>query len=256
MATIAERPLAPGSEERFFLRAAIVMALIIVAGFSLDLALGRSTFHSPPLLHAHAITFMGWMVIYLLQNFLVAGGRVDLHRRLGWIAVFWVAAMVILGTIVTVAMVRRGGAPFFFRPLQFLVFDPIAVLTFAGLTYAGVALRRRTDWHRRLNYCGMSVLLGPAFGRLLPMPLLAPWAYETLMVVILIFPAVGWWSDVRRTGHGHPAWRWGMVAIVGSVLLTDAITYSPVGSAIYTAVTAGSPGATVPPLAFPPPPAG
>ena len=256
MATIAERPLAPGSEERFFLRAAIVMALIIVAGFSLDLALGRSTFHSPPLLHAHAITFMGWMVIYLLQNFLVAGGRVDLHRRLGWIAVFWVAAMVILGTIVTVAMVRRGGAPFFFRPLQFLVFDPIAVLTFAGLTYAGVALRRRTDWHRRLNYCGMSVLLGPAFGRLLPMPLLAPWAYETLMVVILIFPAVGWWSDVRRTGHGHPAWRWGMVAIVGSVLLTDAITYSPVGSAIYTGVTAGSPGAAVPPLAFPPPPAG
>jgi len=256
MATIAERPFAPGNEERFFLRAAIVMALIIVAGFSLDLALGRSSFHAPPLLHAHAITFMGWMVIYLLQNFLVAGGRVDLHRRLGWIAAVWIVAMVILGTAVTVAMVRRGEVPFFFTPLQFLVFDPITVLTFAGLTYAGVALRRRTDWHRRLNYCGMSLLLGPALGRILPMPLLAPWAYEILFAVILIFPAVGWWSDVRRTGHGHPAWRWGIITIIGSVLLTDAITYSPVGGAIYNAVTAGSPGASVAPLAFAPPPAG
>jgi len=256
MATIAERPFAPGNEERFFLRAAIVMALIIVAGFSLDLALGRSSFHAPPLLHAHAITFMGWMVIYLLQNFLVAGGRVDLHRRLGWIAAVWIVAMVILGTTVTVAMVRRGEVPFFFTPLQFLVFDPITVLTFAGLTYAGVALRRRTDWHRRLNYCGMSLLLGPALGRILPMPLLAPWAYEILFAVILIFPAVGWWSDVRRTGHGHPAWRWGIITIIGSVLLTDAITYSPVGGAIYNAVTAGSPGASVAPLAFAPPPAG
>ena len=256
MATIAERPFAPGNEERFFLRAAIVMALIIVAGFSLDLALGRSSFHAPPLLHAHAITFMGWMVIYLLQNFLVAGGRVDLHRRLGWIAAVWIVAMVILGTTVTVAMVRRGEVPFFFTPLQFLVFDPITVLTFAGLTYAGVALRRRTDWHRRLNYCGMSLLLGPALGRILPMPLLAPWAYEILFAVILIFPAVGWLSDVRRTGHGHPAWRWGIITIIGSVLLTDAITYSPVGGAIYNAVTAGSPGASVAPLAFAPPPAG
>jgi hypothetical protein len=254
MATIAERPLAPGNEERFFLRAAIIMAATIVAGFSLDLVVGRSTFASPPLLHAHAITFMGWMVIYLLQNFLVASGRVDLHRRLGWIGVLWIVAMVILGTAVTVAMVRRGGVPFFFKPLQFLIFDPVTVLTFAGLTYAGVALRRRTDWHRRLNYCGMSLLLGPALGRLLPMPLLAPWGYEILFAVILIFPAVGWWSDVRRTGRGHPAWRWGMLTIIGSVVLTEAITYGPAGGAIYNAVTAGSPGATVPPLAFPAPP--
>jgi len=90
MATIAERPLAPGSEERFFLRAAIAMALLVVAGFSLDLATGRSTFASPPLLHAHAITFMGWVVIYLLQNIFVASGRADLHRRLGWIGAGWI----------------------------------------------------------------------------------------------------------------------------------------------------------------------
>jgi len=254
MATIAQRPVTPAGEERFFLRAAIAMAITVVAGFSLDLVMGRSTFASPPLLHAHAITFMGWVFIYLLQNFFVATGRTDLHRRLGWIGAFWIAAMIVLGLAVSVAMVRRGGVPFFFQPLQFLVFDPIILLTFAGLTHAAIAMRRQTDWHRRLHYCAMSLLLGPAFGRLLPMPLLQPWAYECTFAAVMIFPAVGVWSDVRRNGHVHPAWRWGILTLIGSFLLTEAITYSPVGGALYATVTAGSPGAAVPPLAFPAPP--
>jgi hypothetical protein len=256
MATIAERQLTPGSDERFFMRAAIAMTVIVVAGFSLDLALGRSTFASPPLLHAHAITFMGWVFIYLLQNIFVATGRTQLHRRLGWVGAVWIVAMVVLGTAVTVAMVRRADVPFFFRPLQFLILDPVTVLTFAGLTYAAIVMRRRTDWHRRLHYCGMSMLLAPAFGRLLPVPLFMPWVFESLFAVILIFPAIGMWSDIRRNGRAHPAWGWGMMTMIGAVLLTEAITYSPVGSALYNSVTAGSPGAAVPPLEFPPLPPG
>ena len=30
-------------------------------------------------------------------------------------------------------------------------------------------MRRRTDWHRRLMFCGMAILTGPGLGRLLPM---------------------------------------------------------------------------------------
>jgi hypothetical protein len=259
MATLAQTPPAPASatgDDRFFLRAAIVMALTIAAGFSLQLAMGRSSFHSPPLVHAHAIVFMGWVTLYLLQNVFVATGNMALHRRLGWIGAGWMVAMVVLGCWVTVAMVRRGQVPFFFRPLQFLVFDPMTVFTFAGLTAAAIALRRRTDWHRRLHYCGMSLLLGPAFGRLLPMPLLQPWAFEAVFAALMIFPVVGVVSDLRRTGHAHPAWRWGIAVMVGSLLLTEAITYSPVGSALYRAVVAGSHGAAVPPLDFAAPPAG
>ena len=86
MATLAESPRAPvANDDRFFLRAAFAMALVIVAGFSLQLAMGRSTFASPPLVHAHAIVFMGWVTIYLLQNVFAATGNRALHKRLGWI---------------------------------------------------------------------------------------------------------------------------------------------------------------------------
>jgi len=242
------------SDDRFFLRAAIAMAMVIVAGFSVQLAMGRSTFHSPPLVHAHAIIFMGWVTLYVLQNIFVATGRMSLHRKLGWIATGWIVAMLVLGCAVTLAMVRGGRVPFFFRPLQFLVFDPLSLFTFAGLTAAAITLRRRTDWHRRLHFCGMSILLGPGFGRLLPMPLLAPWAWEADFAACLIFPLVGVLWDLRRSGQVHPAWRWGIGTMVGSLLLIEAITYSPVGLALYRVATAGSPGAAVPALQFAPPP--
>ena len=257
MATLAEQPNTHSiGDERFFLRSAIFMALIIVAGFSFQLAMGRSTFASPVRVHAHAILFMGWVAIYLTQNVLVATGRTGLHRRLGWLAAVWATAMVVSGLLVTVIMVRNGSVPFFFQPLHFLIFDPVTVLTFAGLTAAAILLRRKTEWHRRLHLCGMAMLVAPAFGRLLPLPLLQPWAWEATFALVLLFPLVGALSDIRRSGRAHPAWRWGIATMVASFLITQALTYSPVGIALYEAVTEGSPGARVDPLAFSPPPEG
>jgi len=258
MATVAQASpiIASSGDDRFFVRAAVVMALTIVAGFSFQYAMGRSTFLSPPLVHAHAIVFMGWVTIYLTQNLLIGTGRVYIHRKLGWIALGWIFPMVLLGCLVTLAMLRRGQVPFFFRPLQFLVFDPMTLFTFAGLTLAAVAMRRQTDWHRRLHFCGMSLLLGPAFGRLLPMPLLQPWAWEASFGASLLFPAAGIIADLRRSGRVHPAWRYGVGAMLASFVLIEAITYSPAGTALYRLMTAGSPGASVAPLGFAPPPAG
>lgn len=255
MATLAHSPIAPAmGDERFFLRGAIIMAILIVAGFSFQLAMGRSTFASPIRVHAHAILFMGWVAIYLTQNILVSSGRIDLHRKLGWIAAVWLVPMVISGFVVTVAIVRNGLVPFFFQPLQFLIFDPVTVLAFAGLTVAAIMLRRRTEWHRRLHFCGMSLLLAPAFGRLLPLPLLQPWAWEVAFAASMLFPLIGASIDARRRGGVHPAWLWGIGVTVATFVVTQAITYSPVGTSIYRVVTEGSRGAAVPPLEFPPPP--
>lgn len=162
--------------------------------------------------------------------------------------------MLILGWLVTEAMVRRGDVPFFFRPLQFLVFDPLSLATFVGLTIAAVWLRRSTDWHRRLHYSAMAILLGPAVGRLLPMPLLIPWAWEATTPVTLAFPVIGMIIDLAKTRRIHPAWFWGLGVQIAMIAAIEALTWSPLGLQLYQTVTAGSPGATVAPLAFPTPP--
>jgi hypothetical protein len=256
MATLAQQPVTPATgDERFFLRAAVVMAAITVAGFANNYLMGRSTFAAPIRVHVHAFFFMGWVAIYLLQNIFVATGRIDLHRRLGWVAAFWIIPMMIMGCFVTVEMVRAGHVPFFFKPLQFLIFDPVIVFTFAALTIAAVRLRRRTEWHRRLHFCGMATIMSPGIARLLPLPLLQPWAYESFFCACLLFPFAGIYADVRRSGQAHPAWRYGIGAMLAAFVLTEALTYSPAGAALYRAVVKGSPAASIAPLDFGAPPA-
>ena len=177
--------------------------------------------------------FMGWVAIYLTQNLLVATGRIGLHRKLGWVAAAWMLAMIVSGFVVTTAMVRAGSTvPFFFQPLHFLIFDPGAVLTFGALTAAAIMLRRRTEWHRRLHFCGMTMLLAPAFGRLLPLPLMQPWAWEAIFAVTPLFHSRACGRTFDAAAAATRPGTWGIAAIIGSFVLTRVVTYSPAGMAI------------------------
>jgi hypothetical protein len=232
------------------------MAALVVVAFSFQLYMGRSTFASPWLTHAHALTFMGWIGIFLVQTTLGARGPLELHRRLGWLAAGWIVLMIAMGIAVTVAMVRRGTTPFFFRPQQFLVFDPVNVIVFALVSGWAIAWRRRTDWHARLHLSAMALLLGPAFGRLLPLPLLTPVAFESAALACAIFPIAGMIADKRRRGAVHPAWWCGLGALVAMIGVIEGVAYSPLGDALYRGTVAGSPGEARPGLEYPPPPAG
>ncbi len=238
-------------DARFYLIGALLMMAVLVLGFSMQLVAGRSSFAVPPIIHVHAVLFFGWAAFYVLQTALASTGSIATHRRLGWFAAVWAPAMVVMGIWVTVAMVRRGAVPFVFVPAYFLVMNPINILTFAALTTAGIRLRRQTQYHRRLLFCAMAALTGPGFGRLLPMPLLIPYASWAVFVAVMLFPIAGAIRDHRATGQVHPGWWWGIGAIAGAQIAMSLIAYSPVGLALYDAVTIDSPGAEVPPLAYP-----
>ena len=253
MATIAPTETL-ASDLRFVPKLAIAMAITVVVGFSFQLAMGRSTFASPVRVHLHAVAFMGWVALFVTQSWLATRGPLALHRKLGWIAVGWMVAMVIPAMTVIVAMARNGTVPFFFTPQQFLIGDPLTLVCFVALTGTAIARRRETDWHARLQVCGMAVLMGPAIGRLLPMPLLIPYAFEWAVAGGLLFPLAGAIRDKRKLGRAHPAWWWGIGAIVATMVVANLVTYSPLGDAIYRTVTAGSPGAAIAGLEYPPPP--
>jgi len=242
MATIVQAaPRVRAGDTRFFLVMAFVMGAIDVAGFSLNLAAGRSSFAVPAIFHVHAFVFFGWIALYVAQNLLVDRGSMALHRRLGWLALLWVPVMVVLGTLMTVLSVQHG-APFFFDVHEFLISNPLQLLLFAGLVGAALTMRRQTGWHRRLMYCGMAILCGPGLGRLLPMPLLIPYAWWVAMGAVLVLPLIGAVADQRRSGRVHPAWIWGIGLILGVQVVADAIAFSPAGTALTERLTAGTAG--------------
>ena len=238
------------AERRFFFIMALVMATVVVAGFSLNLAMGRATFAVPYYYHMHAVAFMSWLAFYVAQNGLIASGNVALHRRLGLLSLVLVPVMVVLGFVIMVGSMRRTGGPFFFDQNEFLISNSLMLVLFAGLVGAALTRRRYTGWHRRLMFCAMAILTGPGLGRLLPMPLLIPHAWRIIVLLTLIFPLIGMIADLRRHGRVHPAWLWGAGAILAAQAIGDLVAYSSVGVAITDAVLAGSPGAERPMTAY------
>lgn len=243
------------TDDRPFFRALITaMAIILVSGFVVHLAMGRSSFNAPLIVHVHAVVFMGWVGITLAQTWLATGGNIAVHRKLARLALLWVIGLLIFGTWVTVASVQSGRSPFFFQPQHFLVANPLSLVGFVGLLAAAVHMRHKTDWHARLQIGAFLMLMGPGFGRLIPMPLLIPYAWEIAVLLALIFPLIGILRDWRVHGRPHPAWLWGIAGVIGITLLARVIGFSPIGEGIYEAVVAGSPLAGTSGLDFPPPP--
>jgi hypothetical protein len=73
-------------------------------------------------------------------------------------------------------------------------------------------------------------------------------------VATLVFPSIGIWFDYRKRRLVHPAWWWAVGSMVAMQLAIAAIAHSTLGTNIYRAATAGSPGEHLGPLAFPAPP--
>jgi hypothetical protein len=254
MATIPYSTDADRSEARFFFTMACVMAALIVTGFSFNLAMGRSSFALPWLVHFHAWVMMAWVGLYVVQNSLIFGGNVALHRRLGWLSVVLIPAIVVMGVLITRYSLQTGGGPPFFDQNQFLISNPLQLFGFAGLAATAVMVRRNTGWHRRLMFCAFAILTGPGIGRLMPSPLLIPYAwYLEALLPAIFFMAVGVLADKRRYGAVHPAWLWGIGTVLGIQIVADLIAYSDWGVAFTEQFLAGTPGAERPMAAFFPP---
>ncbi len=254
MATIFDSPRTRyQADGKFFLIMACVMAAVIVAGFSIHLALGRSTFAVPAIYHLHAGVFFSWIAFYLAQNWSIATNNIRLHVTLGLAAYVLVPIMVVMGFAVMIVALRRSGGPFFFDQNEFLISNSLSLVLFGVLIITALRRRRYTGWHRRLMLVGMSILTGPGLGRLLPMPLMIPHAWRLMVVATLVFPVIGMIADKRRYGHVHPAYLWGIGAIIVTQIVADVIAYSPLGVSLTEALLAGTAGGERPMAAFIPP---
>jgi len=166
----------------------------------------------------------------------------------------WIAAMMVAAMVVIVAMTRNGTVPFFFLPQHFLFADPLTLVCFIALTIFAVSKRRETDWHARLQICAMVLLTGPAFGRLLPMPLLIPYAFEAAGIATTVFLFAGMIRDWRVSKAIHPAWWFGFAGLAVNLIGAQVLAHSAIGDAVYQSVVAGYPGEKVPGMEFPAPP--
>src|SRR5258706_441214 len=110
-----ETPMKPALVDRvrasrwFFPTASFVLLAAVIIGFAPTFYL-RPPFAMRPLpvyLYVHGTVLTTWFALVVVQTWLVAVRRTDLHRRLGVVAVFNAGLVVLLSAVVAVRAVAR-----------------------------------------------------------------------------------------------------------------------------------------------------
>jgi len=205
----AHTPVAKGrSGCNFYVGIAVVLAITVFIGFAPTFYLKAFTAAPSlsPLVWAHGLLFTGWIALLLTQVTLVANDRVDVHMRLGMFGVAVAVAMVVVGLLTAINAARLGhvppGAP---PPLMFLAIPVFAIVEFAILFGAAIALRGNSQTHKRLMLLATITIVGAAIARL-PLPFAG--TPPGFFAIADLFILAGVIHDWRKQGRVHPVYAW------------------------------------------------
>ncbi len=206
--------------ELFWQRMALGLAVFIVLGFAQFALRGFvDPVAAPFWVHLHGVLMLAWLGLLVVQPTLVSRQNLALHRRLGWAGVLLAIVITGLGVFTGVASLVLGRFPPFFSPPYFLALTVIESLVFGLMVWAAVRRRNRTDWHRRFMIGATIIILEPALGRILPMPLMIGWSDLPIGLIQLGVVGIIALHDRRTLGSVHPATK-AIVVIVIAVRLT------------------------------------
>ena len=198
----------------FYTSMSVAFALSVFIGFAPTYFL-KGFFDGPPLsplVHLHGLVFTGWIVLFLTQTVLVAGRRIDLHRRVGRAGMLLAGIIPILGLTTAIDSGRRNFAANPVEALTFLVLPFGDVLVFVTLAGAGLYYRRTPETHKRLMLLATIGILDAAVAR---------WPLEIIQtssiaffVLTDLFMLPGLIYDLLSRRRVHPAYFWGCLFIL------------------------------------------
>jgi hypothetical protein len=210
------------AERRFFAWLAGSIVILVLAGFSRTYYL-HSFFGTPDLstfLHVHGAVMTGWIVLFVVQTFLITSNRTSVHKILGAFGASYAGIVVTMGSTATFLAARRevrAHSEFVSSVLNVLALELTQMFLFASLVAVGVSFRNRADYHKRLMLLATFCMLPNLLVRLLILAgvgsnivILSCWALLVIAVVLL---------DSIGNRRLHPAFGLGAAAIVAFLYL-------------------------------------
>lgn len=220
------------SRSWFFVCMSSVLLIIVAVGFAKSFYL-RNILHKshavstlPVYLVLHGIVLTSWFLLFAGQTWLVATGRVRLHRSFGVAGAALAALVFALSLLVVVRSAVRE------TPLVVLG-DIFVLFLFAILITAGIWFRKKPDVHKRLMLLASISIVAPAIARwpgaqsMLPVSVVGP---QLLLYAALIL------YDVSSRRRVHPATVWGVALYFVAVGMTISLASSKFGHTLIEAL--------------------
>lgn len=166
---------------RFYQKMGFILLGLVLMGFgSAAIVRGNNPLTLPLLFHVHALTYLAWFGLFILQASLIGNGKRGLHKVLGMTSPILVIAMVISGWMMAMSSYNRGISPIPDISIQqfmaFPFFDLVGLVVFYGLALLN---RANAEFHKRAMLLALVAIMDPATARMgiiigiPPFPLLA-----------------------------------------------------------------------------------
>lgn len=191
----------------------ILIWIAILTGFAVDMIRKAAAhqLHYPWLIHAHAVLYVGWLLVLAVQVGLVRSGKIAMHRAIGRVAVVLIPVTALFGLA---AMISRKMAPIVVKD-ENLAFMGVQITNVIGMTVlltAGYLLRGSASAHKRLMLMGTIMVTETGFNRIVHDPArsvlgdgVGPFFLETYTGTVLLMLAIGIY-DLATRRRLHPAY--------------------------------------------------
>jgi uncharacterized membrane protein YozB (DUF420 family) len=195
----------------------MLMPVLVLIGFARTYYL-KGVFSGPSLpsllVHVHGAVMTSWVLLVVVQIWLVASRRTKVHQRLGIAGAVLALLVVIVGITTAVVAAARGSSP---GPpaLQFLVVPLIDILLFSIFVGTALYFRRRLEIHKRLMLLAAATPLTAAIARI-PLNFIltgGPLVFFGLTDLCLIAFVL---IDTFKHRKLHPVFLWGTILFIAS----------------------------------------
>lgn len=218
----------------FYAGAAALLVLLVLVGFH-DFYLGGGRAYPAArkiapeirtLVFVHGFAMAGWILLYVVQTFLITTGNRRRHMAMGPLALLLAAGIVVAGAWLNVESVRHADPAmqlFGMTRKQFMASGFTSLLLFAGLLGVGLWQRWRPEIHRPMMFLATLSLLDAAIGRIDAVTeLYQGTGWETLFGPSLGMLAFGAALFVLQWGLTKRPDRWYLLGY-GAIVFTDAV---------------------------------
>jgi hypothetical protein len=169
------RATKPVSERYFYSLATVLLLGLTIVGFQLFYFHGMAYPGRPltppikSLVITHGVAMSLWMLLAIVQPFLVAGGNRRMHMALGKVAAVIAVCLVVLGLKLGIASCKVAPPDLMYGPMtpkQFMAVPVLDITLFALFLAAGVLWRKRPDIHKPMMFLASLAAVGAAISRM------------------------------------------------------------------------------------------
>jgi uncharacterized membrane protein YozB (DUF420 family) len=225
-----------GVRNGFFFVAHCALLAVVLVGFGRTFYL-RAFFDIGPLptqLYVHGAILTLWFSFAVAQAWLIRSKQLQWHRRVGYVAATYAAAVVVSGMVVNSHLAATLISPA--EAENIIVWgNYLTLLMFALFVALGVLLRKRAEAHKRLMLLASVAIVGPALGRFPMWPIFAGGLdaarnYAIGGLLLLLTSLIVY--DIVTRRRPHPVTWLGALATVVSLAVSVALGVTGIGFTI------------------------